>query len=119
LPLGILFESIVLGLTLCGRPLAELRWGGPDLSGEGGLPKEGRPPNPGWPPPSGRAKTLDLSINVADDNRVRDTNNRIVIFFKDPEPFSTNGKFEGSIGTESSVKNFSTLYLDLALFCPR
>ena len=76
--MGILFESIVLGLTLCGRPLAELRWGGPALPGEGGLPKEcrppgegglskeGRPPNPGWPPPSGRAKTLDLSITVTD-----------------------------------------------------
>jgi len=113
-----LFGFIVLDLTLCGRPLGELRWGGPALPGEGEVPKEDRPPNPEWLPSSGKAKTLDLSISVAVDNRVRDTNNNIAIFFKDFEPFSTNRKFDGSICLEQSIKNFSILDSDLALFCP-
>src|SRR6476659_2948618 len=77
-----LFGFIVLDLTLCGRPLGELRWGGPALPGEGEVPKEGRPPNPEWLHSSGKAQNLDLSISVAVDNRVRDTNNNIAIFFK-------------------------------------
>jgi hypothetical protein len=59
-----------------------------------------------------------MQQSIAVDNRVRDTNNNIAIFFKDFEPFSTNRKFDGSRCLEQSIKNFSILDSDLALFCP-
>ena len=53
---------------------------------EGGiLAKDGGLLSPGWPIPSGKAKTLDLSTNTAADSRVKDTNKRTEIFFKDRE----------------------------------
>jgi hypothetical protein len=76
------------------------------LPGEGKLPKDGEPLNPEWPIPTGKAKTLDLSTNIAADSRVKDTNNRIEIFFKERESFLMIGKFEELLNLEcESRKN--------------